>query len=307
MELLEQDLQNYDLDLKRIHFLWKQIPEDPWKINFRIKTLLNTWNEAKNLVYDFETLKFASFLAKDYKQNKTIGSNLNKDLKLMFLICKEDPMYDFSYDHDLNKVLDILKTNPNIKIEQDSCLSELKCHARWQLYFEPYDFTGVNIYDATSYGQLQSKEWLVGNLSKLRLNLRKTVICGGWHGGLAKILGGDITNIDLDKNAIECSMRNGVKSLQFDMLEFDYSKFNTVINTSTEHLTELEYQNWLDLIPIGTLVIVQNNNMFHIEDHFNCCNNIQEFIDKTKLSGYFFSGKLDLMNDYERYMLIGYK
>jgi hypothetical protein len=49
-------------------------------------------------------------------------------------------------------------------------------------------YPNINLQDLFSKGQMQSKRWLVDELSKLDLDLGLTFICAGWYGSLATFL-----------------------------------------------------------------------------------------------------------------------
>ena len=49
---------------------------------------------------------------------------------------------------------------------------------------------------------------------------------------------------------------------------------------------------------------LQSNNMFHIDDHFNCVESVDELVEKSKLKKIIYKGKKEFDN-YERYMVIG--
>ena len=79
-----------------------------------------------------------------------------------------------------------------------------------------------------------------------------------------------------------------------------------VINTSCEHI--VDFDKWLDGIPDGMLVIMQNND-FDDEDHEHAegtVNSLEEFKEKLNLSEILYEGELAL-EEYNRYMLIGHK
>jgi hypothetical protein len=195
----------------------------------------------------------------------------------------------------------------------------------------PYDS------DCFSRGQLQSKLWLVNELSKLDVKLGTVFLCAGWYGTLATML--FESNIDLDKIVsfdIDPTVRKvaeifnkpwvsdgwkfkavtqDIHEIRFEEHIYDVIKKdgstetlwdtpNTVINTSTEHIED--FAKWYEKIPVGTLVIVQNNDYFEIEEHVNCSATLNEFAEKTPMTQELFSGALEL-SKYKRWMRIGYR
>ena len=53
-----------------------------------------------------------------------------------------------------------------------------------------------------------------------------------------------------------------------------------------------------------TLVILQSNNYFEVEDHINCHNSVEEFKKTLKLEKILYKGTLKLENC-DRYMVVG--
>ena len=80
------------------------------------------------------------------------------------------------------------------------------------------------------------------------------------------------------------------------------SNADIVINTSCEHITQLQYDDWLSNIPESSLVLVQSNN-YEILEHIRIANNLDEFKEQSKLNA-LWSGELELPL-YTRYMVIG--
>ena len=200
------------------------------------------------------------------------------------------------------------------------------------------NFPEAELRDAFSRGQIASKKWLVEELVKLDLDLGTVFLCAGWYSSLALLLfesgiklekirsfdidptcykiadtinrpyvmdawkfkaqTGDITEINYrDGHTYDTIKSNGEPQELYD-------KPNTVINTSCEHITN--FSKWHSLIPVGTLVILQTNDYFEIEDHVNCVNDIDEFKQMAPLTNVLYEGVLNL-EKYNRYMLIGYR
>jgi hypothetical protein len=170
-------------------------------------------------------------------------------------------------------------------------------------------------------GQINSKIWLVNNLSKIVMpnTSNKVVIHGGWNGVLASILFNSdidikyITSVDIDPTCeeIACTvnkrqeMEGRFTAVTADMTMYDYTA-DIVINTSCEHLTNGAYHRWLDLVPNNALVVLQSNNYFELEEHINCSADLNEFVKHSGLTNIEFSDTLSLPK-YDRYMIIGYK
>ena len=81
-------------------------------------------------------------------------------------------------------------------------------------------------------------------------------------------------------------------------------KPDTIINTSCEHMEN--FAEWYANIPISTLVVLQSNNYYEVEEHVNCVKDIKEFGNMAPMTGPLYAGELELPK-YKRFMLIGYK
>lgn len=117
----------------------------------------------------------------------------------------------------------------------------------------------------------------------------------------------NITNIDIDEDAIKFSKKlneynHGVKSIVDNADEHDYSEYDLVINTSSEHMTE----DWFKKVKKGTTVALQTNDFHDIVEHINTVNNLKELEEKYPMSEVLFSGTKDC-DRYNRFMLIGIK
>ena len=164
-------------------------------------------------------------------------------------------------------------------------------------------------------GQLRSKEWLIKNLSVYVGKPVTIDIYGGWNGVLASMLFHaafpvkSIRSIDIDPT---CE----TTATTMNMLEHIDGRFHAVtadmcnlrsdadvaINTSCEHITQDQYEEWLTCLPHNSIIVLQSNN-YNIPEHIRTANNLEEFIQQSQLDVYW-SGKLELPL-YDRYMIIG--
>lgn len=172
--------------------------------------------------------------------------------------------------------------------------------------------------DAFWSGQLKSKEWLCRELRK-HVNKFVTVdIHGGWVGVLASMLFqsdvpvSKIRSIDIDSNCEHIAtnmnkleeMVGKFQAITADMCGF-LSDADVIINTSSEHITQEQYDTWLSQLPNDSLIIVQSNN-YNIPEHVRIANNIDEFKLQSKLSTILYVGEIELPL-YKRFMIIGKK
>lgn len=178
--------------------------------------------------------------------------------------------------------------------------------------------TNPKILDAVSKGQLLSKLWLAHVVKEeldFDFGLMRVLICGGWYGILGPILHNildnncSITSIDIDPSC--ASIANGVNSEGYrrktfkattaDMFEIDYKKYDVIINTSTEHISD--FDKWFGLIPKGKHVVMQNNDFYSGAGHINCTDGPEELIAGQQYKTLHYSGTLALP-DYNRFMTI---
>ena len=169
-------------------------------------------------------------------------------------------------------------------------------------------------------GQVNSKVWLATELystiSKTKQN--SIVIYGGWNGVLASILFNSrlplnsITSVDIDPVCEDIAntvnkrqeMQGKFSAVTADMCEYT-TNADVVINTSCEHITQEQYEQWLNNQPDDALIVLQSNNYFKHEEHVRCSTDLNDFTRMSKIKP-FYRGTLDTPK-YERYMVIGKK
>lgn len=178
--------------------------------------------------------------------------------------------------------------------------------------------------DAFSQGQILSKIWLCEELEKVNLfSNPKVWVLGGWQ-GLASFLllsrGSinikEIRSFDMDPTceSIADVINNTwvtdnwkFKAHTHDCNTLNYfNPPNIVVNTSTEHFDSTA---WFDIIPSGTLVCIQGNNLNH-DDHFSQVESFSEFLKSYKFSNIMYQGEKDFVYTefkFTRYMIIGIK
>lgn len=174
----------------------------------------------------------------------------------------------------------------------------------------------IRTMDAFWSGQLNSKEWLITNLHK-HVNKFVTIdIYGGWVGVLASMLFqsdvpvSNIRSIDIDPicepiattmNKIE-EMVGRFRAVTADMCTIR-SDADVIINTSCEHITQDQYDQWISGMPYNSLFVLQSNN-YNIPEHVRIANSLEEFKEQSQLENILYAGELDLPL-YKRFMIIG--
>ena len=78
-----------------------------------------------------------------------------------------------------------------------------------------------------------------------------------------------------------------------------------VINTSCEHITQEQYEQWLDNQPDDALFVIQSNNYFELEEHIRCSVDLDDFVRMSNIAS-IFKGVYETPK-YDRFMIIGRK
>lgn len=166
-------------------------------------------------------------------------------------------------------------------------------------------------------GQVHSKIWLIENLSKYVLDKpNRVVIYGGWNGVLASLLFNSnipiehITSIDIDSDCEEIAntinkryeIEGRFSTLTQDMCDSSIAG-DIIINTVCEHITQNQYNQWLQNLQRDSLIVLQGNN-YDIPEHIRVSGSLKEFENQCQSIDALWSGALDLPL-YTRFMVIG--
>jgi hypothetical protein len=166
-------------------------------------------------------------------------------------------------------------------------------------------------------GQVNSKLWLIEKMQEHKIQ-GSVAIYGGWNGVLANLMFNsdlcipDIESIDIDTSCkpiaetinMQYHMQGRFVATTADMCNYT-SDADVAINTSCEHLTQEQYDKWLDNIQPGTKVVLQSNNFFDLEEHIRCSSSVDDFVKISNIQ-VLYSGELQTPK-YHRYMIIGIK
>ena len=168
-------------------------------------------------------------------------------------------------------------------------------------------------------GQVNSKVWLAENLvGFVPVRPLNIVIYGGWNGVLASILFNSniavehVTSVDIDPvcEDIANTVNKRYEMLdKFEAVTHDMCKYVTgadvVINTSCEHITQEQYNDWLDNQPDDAVIVLQSNNYFDHDEHIRCSTDLNDFTRISNINPYL--RRTLKTPKYNRYMLIGKK
>lgn len=168
-------------------------------------------------------------------------------------------------------------------------------------------------------GQLRSKQWLIERLEEYALpSKNKIVIHGGWNGVLASMMFNSnlniqhITSVDIDPSCEEIAntmnknyeMEGRFRAVTADMCEYDYTA-DIVVNTSCEHITQEQYEKWLNNIPQLATIVLQSNDYFDLDEHIRCAKDLEEFENQSNIRVLWKS--VYETPKYKRFMIIGKK
>ena len=168
-------------------------------------------------------------------------------------------------------------------------------------------------------GQVNSKVWLAKNLiGFVPVRPLNIVIYGGWNGVLASILFNSniaaqhITSVDIDPVCEDIAntvnkrheIQGKFSAVTADMCEYT-NNADVVINTSCEHVTQEQYEQWLSNQPDAAIFVIQSNNYFDLPEHIRCATDADDFMRMSKVKP-LWRGEFETPM-YTRYMIIGKK
>ena len=167
--------------------------------------------------------------------------------------------------------------------------------------------------------QIWCKQWLVNKIKEIPHEFKNIQLYGGWFGyPLIEMLNKEykiksLTNIDCDefatsvcfnfKNYFNHSfVKTSTKNLEH--IGGDYKDIDLVVNTSSEHMSDLPELVKNKYYNKSCVFAIQSNNMFDIDDHTNCVNSKEELVQKSGLNRILYAGSQNMEN-YSRFMVIG--
>ena len=207
----------------------------------------------------------------------------------------------------------------DIKIDSQFCYRAKKV-------IQKFPNRALDLLHCFSPSQEKSKRWLVENLNDFSSDISKNkfidiAIIGSWYGFLPYIIKQDlefkliseIRCYDVDDTAKKIARlilgnpdRVNFMTRNIDDVDFSQQRFNIIINTSCEHMSDNQLHNWLLDTRPKTICVMQSTNKF-ARDHCNTVENINDFVNK--FSEHFSKHEcftLDF-NKYSRFMIIGTK
>ena len=192
------------------------------------------------------------------------------------------------------------------------------------------------ICDAFSINQFTSKSALLSVADNLNILNKKynVAIWGSWYGSILIPMLAEKVNkiicIDLDESALQIAKNRifpNYKNIEyicddvFKTYRDAYLDTNLIINTSCEHMPPMKDWKWFGAgalstdqdttvfrnpkLPDECYFAFQSNNMFNIEGHINCVNNMEEFKEQLPQRAEVLYEKEIVDTRGTRYMLVG--
>ena len=146
-----------------------------------------------------------------------------------------------------------------------------------------------SVANSVNSNQLKNKRWLLKHLQPY-LDMYtgmytdpKIVVAAGWHGLAAHMINRNVVSFDLDPTCKATKLFPNVEYVTEKIEDFDPSKFNIIICTSCEHITDEVINNFISRKSQTTIVVLQSNNYYGIEGHINCKASCEEFCESISL------------------------
>ena len=211
--------------------------------------------------------------------------------------------------------MDYLKFTPELAHDWKNAISAIES----ELYLLK------RVTDSMNQSQLESKLWIINELSELMLFPKSVVLLGGWYANfIAPLLFQHgvsyITNFDLDPDVKKISYKFNkshkdddtykcyLTNVMFEpVFNIKYkSKPDMIINTSCEHMFPMTRFKKLNRGFFNDVVyVLQSTNEDKYEDHINCVRGPEELAEQAEFVDVMYSGTKTLDNGMERFMVIG--
>tara|TARA_Y100000004_G_C8815462_1_gene369556 strand:- start:53 stop:691 length:639 start_codon:yes stop_codon:yes gene_type:complete len=175
--------------------------------------------------------------------------------------------------------------------------------------------------------QLESKLWIVNELSELMLFPKSVALLGGWYANYivplliehgvefihnfeidedAKTIGYKFNKTYKDKKQYKCDIVNTMFDPIWNKQKKTEPVFNLIINTSCEHMFPMTRFKQLNRGFFNDAVyVLQSTNEDKYEDHINCVSGPEELAEQAEFVDIMYSGTKKLANGMERFMVIG--
>ena len=162
-----------------------------------------------------------------------------------------------------------------------------------------------SIANSVNTNQLKNKRWLLSHIQPY-LDMYtdpKIVVAAGWHGLTAHLIDLNVVSFDKDPTCQSVHLFPNVIYKTEDIETFDPYKFDIIICTACEHISDEVINEFLSRKSPTSTAVLQSNNYYYIKDHINCKGNCDEFAEKINLR--ILEQHTLEFEKYDRFMLIG--
>ena len=161
------------------------------------------------------------------------------------------------------------------------------------MYGKNFDYYRIkDILDQYDPKQIECKQWVVDELLEFVNKEDEIDVIGGWYGlmshMLAECLDNTIVDYEIDAMCLELheklKVHKNISLMYADGFEiFDDKDLNgkdkVIICTACEHIDEEDLYGALSMKNPHSIVVLQSNNMSHIDSHVNCHSSLDKFIE----------------------------
>ena len=189
--------------------------------------------------------------------------------------------------------------------------------------------------ESMNASQVEGKLWLGNKLVELDIVPKHVALLGGWFSNyivaiLIDNVGAEyVTNFEIDHDAHFISfkfnrrykdeprkyrsirrniMDKSLKSVRLldDTQDENAQVYDVVVNTSCEHMIPMwKFREMNPQLEDSIYVLQSTNQVEHCPDHINPVESEEELIDQARLMDVWYSGKLKLLNGFDRFLVIG--
>ena len=209
-------------------------------------------------------------------------------------------------------MVDYIKYTPETANNWSRTINWVAKHQPWM---------SKRIVDSSTISQMQSKLWLITELSKFKNEINDVAILGGWYAQFIVPLLVDeievnkIFNYDLCRDSLMISYKFNrrykhdiynvrTKNIMTDGLSKDHDP-DTIINTSCEHMFPMWKFKELNKKVSDSLYVLQSTDDDSYEDHINCVSSPEELAEQANIPEIYYKGSKVLDNGMTRFMVIG--
>ena len=185
------------------------------------------------------------------------------------------------------------------------------------MYGKNFDYYRIkDILDQYDPKQIECKQWAVDEIQKYVLHCNIIVAIGGRYGLMSHMLAECMPNLivdyEIDSMCVELHDKLKVHENISILHEDGFSIFDSVehngvhkviICTACEHIAEEDLYGALAMKNPKSTILLQSNNMSHIDSHINCHESLDHFIESLPKMNILYKGTKKF-DDYERYMII---